>query len=106
MKPGDARKGMVVYTRHKIPGEEVWRIVRADVANVVYPGTTNEFYQVFFTGLDGSIMLERKPSECEEDRDRARNQLILEVHAQMDKLNQQLISLGVHTHAPSHWKGR
>ena len=106
MNPGEGRKGDVVYTRHKLPGESIYRIVRVEIANVVYPGTTNEFFQVFYQHLEGSQMLDRKPRECDKDSTRARNQLILEVQDKMKELNAQLMALGVHTDAPSFWKGR
>lgn len=109
MHPGEARVGGFVYfpVEGTRDGEPAVRIARGEIVNLVFPGTTNEFYELMELMSDGkSCSFTMKPGGCYRSAEAARRAQILEIHLQVEVLKSKLQALGDHSLADSRWGRR
>lgn len=88
-------------------GEPAVRIVRGEVVSIIFPGTTNEFYELVELLSDGkSASYTMKPEGCYRSAEAARKSEILQIHLQVDILKSKLQALGDHSLTDSRWGRR
>lgn len=108
MSPGEARHGDFVYfalgRAHGRADDPPLRIARGQVENVIWPGTTNEYFSVKVVYPDNvTLTLTMYPRQCFRTGDEARRSATANLHAQMEDLRAQLASLGDHSATATRW---
>lgn len=109
MHPGEARVGKFVYfpVEAEREGEPPVRIARAEIECIVFPGTTNEHYNLIELSSEGkSKGYVLKPEECYTSAEAARKDQILKIHVQFEVLRGKLQALGDHSLSASRWGRR
>jgi len=109
MDHGEVREGDIVYfaldgARDGREFDPPMRIAKGQVKNIIWPGTTNEYFDVVVMYPDSfELRLSRKPLQCFRTAAQARSTARANIHARMEELRDQLSSLGDHSATPTRW---
>jgi hypothetical protein len=109
MHSGEARVGGFVYfpVEGTRDGEPVVRIARGEIVCIVFPGTTNEHYNLIELSSEGeSKGYDLKPEDCYPSAEAARKDQILRIYVQLEVLRSKLQALGDHSLTDSRWGRR
>jgi len=119
MEPGQAREGDRVFFAQTgvFPEDPPMQILAGKVTEIIWRGTTNEYFFVECTSADGrprlvgdkgpggGIVVQKNHSECFSTTGEAVMSARVMLREKLDEIQQQLCALGDHEFAPSRWKG-